>query len=227
MMTRSLPRFLQVSVLLLTSVLMLVAMPATVKAQEHSVPAVAAKSVEAAAHSHDDGSHTGEVLSPINKGLVTAITTLIVFLILLAILSKVAFGPIAAGLKAREDKIRSDIDNAEKAHASAAKKLKEYEDRLAKADSDAREILTKATSDAQKTTAALTAQAQKDIEELRAKSLRDIENDKKAAIAEIHEVTVTLSTSIAEKILKRSLNADDQRDLVRSSLEQLGNVGRN
>ena len=50
---------------------------------------------------------------------------------------------------------------------------------------------------------------------------------KHQAVAEIHDYAATLGTSIAEKILRRNLNADDQRDLVNSSVEQLKTVSAN
>jgi F0F1-type ATP synthase membrane subunit b/b' len=40
----------------------------------------------------------------------------------------------------------------------------------------------------------------------------------------VHEQAVILSTRAAEKILRRNINADDQRDLVRASLEELQTV---
>ena len=44
------------------------------------------------------------------------------------------------------------------------------------------------------------------------------------AIRQVHEQAAVLSTRIAEKILRRNLNPDDQRELVRESLEQLQTV---
>lgn len=236
-------KLIRTAVLALTVGTGVLALPAMARAADPVADAAAAvektasqqkgeiDALEAKAHAADEEDHekagVGEVLSPSEKGLVTAVTTLVVFVALLLVLSKFAFGPIAKALKEREDKIRIDIETAEKSRMAAEARLKEYEARLARAETEAREILTKATADAERTGAVLKAQAQKEIEEARARSLRDIENDKKAALAEIHEHAVTLSTAIAEKILKRSLNSDDQRDLVRSSLEQLAGVRQN
>ena len=57
--------------------------------------------------------------------------------------------------------------------------------------------------------------------------LAEIETARKQAIQQIYTEAANLSTSIAEKILRRNLNADDQRDLVNRSLEQLQGVGKN
>lgn len=208
-------------------------------AQEHATPAQhvaqATEAVNAAVEAHGTDAHgvghgggqSGDVLSPPQKGLVAAITTALVFLILLAILSKVAFGPIAAGLKKREDKIRQDIAAAEIANKKAQEALAQLNARLAAAEAEARKIQAQAVADAERISITLKSRAQQEIEEAREKSLRDIDNERARAVAEIQEQAVYLSTAIAEKILKRSINPEDQQDLVRSSLEQLSTVGRN
>lgn len=181
----------------------------------------------AVAGAHDEHAGSGDALSPINKGLVTALTTTVVFLLLLAILSKIAFGPIAAGLKKREDKIRDDIDTAEKKLAEANAVLARYNQQVSGAEAQIRAMMTEATANAEKIKASIKAQADAEAAELREKAKRDVQAEKDAALREIQEQAVYLSTSIAEKIIKRNLSADDNRDLVRSSLEQLGTVNRN
>jgi F-type H+-transporting ATPase subunit b len=162
-----------------------------------------------------------------NEGLVTAVTTLIVFLLLVAILGKFAWGPIASGLKAREDKIRRDIADAEAARARAEATLKEYQAQLAQAESKVRELLSKAQSDAERVATSIRMQAQQEAEEAKERAGKEIEAAKNQALSEIYEQTASISTSIAEKILRRNLNADDQRELVRQSLEQLQAVAKN
>ena len=50
---------------------------------------------------------------------------------------------------------------------------------------------------------------------------------KNQALAEVYEKTADLATSVAEKIIRRNLNPEDQRDLVARSLEQLQTVSKN
>src|SRR5689334_1830554 len=75
--------------------------------------------VRAAEEGAAAGSTSAGLPPTINEGLVTAIITLIVFIVLLGVLSKVAWGPIAKGLADREEKIRRDIQEAEAARARA------------------------------------------------------------------------------------------------------------
>lgn len=158
----------------------------------------------------------------INQGLMTAIVTLIVFVVLLVVLTKAAWGPISKGLAEREAKIKRDIEEAEAARLAAIAKQKEYEAQLAKAGDEVRAILEKAQADAQAAGTRMKLAAQQEAEELKERALRDIEASRRAAVAEIHKQAATLSTTVAEKILRRNLNADDQRELVRSALDQLG-----
>ena len=159
--------------------------------------------------------------------IATAITTVIVFTVLVIVLGKFAWGPIVTGLKAREDKIRKDITDAEQAREKAEATLRDYAAQLATAEAKVREILAKATIDAEKLAANIKASAQADAEDAKNRATKDIENAKQAAIVELYAQTATLATSIAEKIIKRSLNADDQRDLVQSSIEQFQKVSKN
>ncbi|HEX8341342.1 MAG TPA: F0F1 ATP synthase subunit B [Tepidisphaeraceae bacterium] len=177
----------------------------------------------------DPAADTGAAGLPptMNQGLVTAIVTLIVFVALVIVLSKVAFGPIAKGLADREAKIRRDIEEAEAARRAAIAQQAEYQAQLARAGDEVRSILDKAQADAQAAATRIKMQAQQEAEEAKERAVRDIEASGRAAKAEIHDYAATISTSIAEKILRRNLNADDQRELVRSALEQLPTNGTN
>jgi F-type H+-transporting ATPase subunit b len=161
------------------------------------------------------------VLKGINESGITAVVTLIVFVALVIILTKFAWGPIAKGLNEREAKIRRDIEEAEAARQAAIAQQQQYQQQLAKAGDEVRAILDKAQADAQAAATRIKMQAQQEAEEAKERALRDIDASRRAAVAEIHEQAASLSTSVAEKILRRNLNADDQRELVRQALEQL------
>ncbi len=157
----------------------------------------------------------------------SAVWVLVLFLILLAILYKTAWKSVLDGLKGREQRIRNDIAAAEAARLKAEAMLKEYNAQLAAAETRAQEVISRATADGERLAAQIRTHAQQEAEESRERALRDIEAARTQAVAEIYEQAATLATSIAEKILRRNLNADDQRDLVAQSLEQIQQVGKN
>jgi F-type H+-transporting ATPase subunit b len=151
----------------------------------------------------------------------SAAIVLVIFLGVVIILYKTAWKNVLAGLKAREDRIRSAIEDADAARAKGEATLKEYNTQLATAETQVRDLLSKAALEAEKIAAGIRMHAQQEAEEIKEKAMKEIESSKTAALSEIYEQTASLATSVAEKILRRNLNADDQRDLVRQSLDEL------
>jgi F-type H+-transporting ATPase subunit b len=158
---------------------------------------------------------------------VGAIWVLVIFVILVIILQRTAWKNVLAGLKAREERIRKDIADAESARLKSEQALQQYNTTLATAEGKVRDILSQAAVDAEKIGTSIRMRAQQDAEEAKERATKDIESAKQAALVELHNYTAELATSVAEKIIRRNLNPDDQRDLVQQSLSQLQNVGQN
>src|SRR5687768_3107231 len=119
--------------------------------------------------------HEPNPIPPPAAGLITALTTLLVFLGLVVILGKYAWSPIVAGLKAREDKIRSDIDAAERARAQADTARRQFEDQLATAEKRVRELINQAQADGQQLASRMRAQAQEEAEDIKRRAMKEIE----------------------------------------------------
>jgi F-type H+-transporting ATPase subunit b len=153
-----------------------------------------------------------------------AVWTVVIFIILLAILYPTAWKNVLGGLKKREEKIRAAIADADAARTKGEVALKDYNSQLATAESQVRELLSKATIEAEKIAAGIKMHAQQEAEVIKEKAIKEIESNKTAALNEIYEQTAVLATSVAEKILRRNLNAADQRDLVKQSLDELSTL---
>lgn len=156
-----------------------------------------------------------------------ALWVVIIFIVLVAVLYPTAWKNVLAGLKARETRIRTDIAEAEAARTKAEATLREYNAQLATAETRVRDMINSASAEAQKIAAQIRTQGEQEAQASKERATREIEAAKKQALAEIYEQTAVLSTSIAEKILRRNLNPDDQRDLVNSSLEQFQAINKN
>ena len=155
-----------------------------------------------------------------------AVWVLIIFIVLLAVLYPTAWRNVLAGLKKREERIRSDIAEAEAARAKAEDLLKQYNEQLAAAEARSREMIAAATTQGEKLATQIRMTAQQESEEIKERALRDIEAAKVSAVREVREEAGNLSVMIAEKIIRRNLNAKDQQDLIRESLDQLQTVGK-
>ncbi len=153
--------------------------------------------------------------------IASVIWVLGIFLVVFFILKQTAWKNILAGLTAREKRIRGDIADAEAARAKAEASLVEYNKTLATAETQVRELLATAATDAERIATTIKMRAQQDAEEAKEKATKEIEASKQRALADIYEQAATLATTVAEKILKREINADDQKALVDESLKQL------
>jgi F-type H+-transporting ATPase subunit b len=192
-------------------------------AEEH------AATTTGATHSATTEEHKEGLLPDIHRtsAWVSALWVIIIFLIMLAILYPTAWKNVMAGLKAREQRIRNDIAEAEAARARADATLREYNTQLASAEQRVREMIASATADGERVAAQIRTRAESEAQDARERATKEIELAKKQAIAEIYEEAATLATSVAEKILRRNLNPEDQRDLVTRSLDQVQNLENN
>lgn len=167
------------------------------------------------------------ILPPSNQDLLEAVWVIVIFLILVIILYPTAWKKVLAGLKAREDRIRKDIADAEAARAKADQTLLQYNAKLAEAEQKVRDLLNQAATDAERIAANIRVKATQEAEEAKERATKEIDAAKRTAIGEIYDQAANLATAVAEKILRRNLNPDDQRDLVNQSLEQLNSIGKN
>jgi F-type H+-transporting ATPase subunit b len=166
----------------------------------------------------------GELIDP---NLAQSIWILVLFLVVAIILYKTAWKNVLVGLRAREDRIRQDIADAEAARVKAEQTLRQYDARLAGAEEKVREILDRAAVDAEKIATGMRTKAQQEVEVVKEQATKEIEAAKQTALTEIYVQTADLATSIAEKIIRRKINPDDQRDLVNQGIEEFQNARRN
>jgi len=143
-----------------------------------------------------------------------AIYSFVVFLLLLAILYKFAWGPISAGLEKREHRIAEHIAAAERSHAEAKAMLTEYERKLATAQDEVRAILDEARRDAQHTQEEILAKARSDaaIESARAK--HEVETARDQALKQLVETSANLAVDLAGQILKTKLGPAEHSQLI-------------
>ena len=148
-----------------------------------------------------------------------AVWTLVVFVLLLAILWKFAWGPIAGALDQREQGIHDHIAAAERANEEAKRNLADYEKKLAEASNEVREMIEEARRDADHTKQDILAQAKSESAAERDRALREIETAKGAAIKQLAETSANLAVDLAGKIIKKKLNPEDHSELIRNAVD--------
>ena len=147
-----------------------------------------------------------------------AIFTAIVFLVLLFVLGKFAWGPIVTALEHREKQIANNIAAAAEKHAEAKELLTDYQGKLAKASDEVRLMLEEARRDAEHTKAEILAEAKAAAQAEHERAMRDVRNATDAALKEIGESGANFAVDLASKILQKELTADDHTRLIRDAV---------
>lgn len=156
-----------------------------------------------------------------------AFWTLVVFLVVLWVLGKYAWGPILQGLQGREEYIKDSLEQARLQREQAELRLKEYELRLAKARIETEEMLDEARRDAdvlrQREEERTKAEAEKMLERAR----REIEIAKETAVKDLYTRAGALSTGVASRILDREIQAKDHERLIADAIAGIERMHQN
>ncbi|QOJ00232.1 MAG: F0F1 ATP synthase subunit B [Phycisphaeraceae bacterium] len=162
-----------------------------------------------------------EAIPSISQGVASALTALVVFGIVFAVLSVKVWPAITKALDERANKIRDEIEAAELARRQAKEALEQYQKSLADARAEAQRMIEQAKAENNNYRVTLKAQADAEIAALRQQATRDIEAAKRAAIGDLYQHAASLATVAAGRILKREITPGDQGRLIEESLGQL------
>ena len=188
---------------LVTAVLTLAALPA--QAQEHAAD--------------------GTALSPFAGNVGNAIWTLAIFLLVVIILGKFAWGPVLALLQEREQFIHKSLADAKRDREEAEARLKEYAAKIQTARAEAGAIVEEARRDAERLRDDLKQRTRAEADTMIQNAERQIQLQTQRAIQEIRREAVDLSVAIASKILQRNLTKEDNQRLIDEAIRQVGSAG--
>jgi F-type H+-transporting ATPase subunit b len=177
----------------------------------------AATPEHAAGAAHPEGeAHASPNLFSVEPGLM--IWTIVTFLVVLLILRATAWKPIMAALEEREKKIEGAIAEAARIKNDAEQLHAKYQTLVDRAKDEGRAILDEARKDGIALQEELRNRAKQEAEEFKARAHREIELQKDAAIKEIWDQTAGLATTLASRVLGRTLEGADQERLVKELL---------
>ena len=151
----------------------------------------------------------------------------VAFLIIWLLMAKFAWPMILGMMEERENKIKGDLDAAEKAHADAKAAKAACEERLEAADRQAAEIIAEAKRDAEVLRADMLAKAQEESQTIIAKAHDVIDAERTKAMAELSGSVIDLSVEIASKVIGDSLDVEQQRALAIKYLAEVGSSDAN
>ncbi len=159
-------------------------------------------------------------LNPLTWRSDLAIWTAVVFLVLFAVLWIFAWGPIARGLRKREQRIGDEIASAERSNAEARQLLDEYQKKLAASGDEIQQMLENARREAEKAGQKIVEKARTDAEAEHQRMLGEIELATAGALKELAERSATLAVELAGKIVAQELDPKAHSQLIRQTVDR-------
>lgn len=147
--------------------------------------------------------------------------TIAVFLVLLYLLKRFAWGPLLAALDERQAGIRKSLDDADRAKKELEQVQQEAEAILGRARSQADAIVSEARSDAAKLREDLRRQAQQEAQSIVGNAERQIQQERDRALVQIRGEAVDVSLLIASKLIRRNLTKEDNAALIDDAVRQV------
>jgi len=164
-------------------------------------------------------------LSPFAGNVGNAIWTLAIFLLVVLILGKFAWGPVLALLQERERFIHKSLADAKHDREEAEARLREYAAKIQTARAEAAAIVEEARRDSERLREDLKQRARTEADTMIQNAERQISLQTQRAIQEIRREAVDLSVAIASKIIQRNLTKEDNQRLIDEAIRQVGSGG--
>jgi F-type H+-transporting ATPase subunit b len=150
--------------------------------------------------------------------------TLVIFIVLMLVLSRYAFGPITAAVEAREKALEDAIEGAKRDREAAAKLLQEHQAAIDAARGEAQKIIAEGRAVGEKMRADMIEATRKEQQDMLERARREIESEKDKAIIHLRREAVDLALAGASKVIEQNLESQRNRQLVESYLASIGTL---
>ncbi len=187
----------------------------TPTAQEHGEETAPGAAAEA--HTGEDEAH-----NPILPEMSELFYAALAFIILFALMWKFAFPAVKKAMDARTQRIRDNLDEAERTKDEAQRILEEYQRQLADAKNESARIIDEARQTAEQMRRDLMVRAEAEVNALRDRTRQEIDAAQQRAVADLRAQVSELAIAAAEVVVQRNLDRETNRALVERYIEQVG-----
>ena len=152
------------------------------------------------------------------------LATLVIFILLMMLLKKFAWGPLMGIMQQREDLIKSEIETAENSRLESQKMLDEQRSLLKDARTQAQEIVENAKKQGDVSREEIITTARAESGRMKDAAVQEIANERDKAISAVREEVVALSLLAATKVLEKEISEEDNRQLINETIAKAGEV---
>lgn len=163
----------------------------------------------------------GAPFNPLSPETGLYVWTTIAFLVVLYFLAKKVFPKLEEGLADREQKVRSDLEQAEAAKKQAEELVEQHRAMIAEARSEAQKIADEVRQSAEATRKQILQQAEQETTQMTARSVQEIEAARQQMVSELKADIGQMAVQIASKIVEKELDPRVHEDLVEAFIRDL------
>jgi len=160
--------------------------------------------------------------SPIIPETSELVWGVISFAVLAFAMMKFAYPALKKSMDARADRIRENLDDADRVKAEAETVLDEYRRQLADARNESNRIIEEARQTADQLRRDLMQRAEAEVAELRQRARDDIASAQERATADLRNTVGTLAIELAEKVVEANLDRDTNMRLIERYIQSVG-----
>ena len=146
------------------------------------------------------------------------------FGLLLFILIKLLYKPLLAKMNERTEAIRSSLEEAKAARADAERERAEHAAKLQASLAEAHSIRATALKDAAEEQRRLVDAARAEAARLVEAARSEMAQDVRRARQELRQEVADLATSVAERLIRKSLRDEDHRRIVDDAINRVERV---
>lgn len=139
---------------------------------------------------------------------------IVTFLLLLLLVKHFAWEPVTKMMADRQKKISSDLDGAAKSRTQAEKMAAKRQAELKNTKAEAIQIVNQARENGEKNRQEIVTSAQKQATDLKTKAQDKAKQTRNDALNSARKDVAQIAVDIAESLIKKDLNADDQEALI-------------
>jgi F-type H+-transporting ATPase subunit b len=144
------------------------------------------------------------------------------FLVLVWMMRKFLFGPIGGILEARQNEVQNTLDQVYRDREAMETSRREYEQRLAGIEAEARDRIQAAIKEAQGMKEEIIGTARTEAERLVNHAREEVTRERQRALVELRAQVADLAVNAAGKILRQSVDDRAHRELVSDFINQVG-----
>jgi F-type H+-transporting ATPase subunit b len=159
-------------------------------------------------------------ISELGISLPTLITQVVTFIILLVVLRFVAYKPIMRMLDERSRRIKESMEQAEALKAQSARGEEELKKQIEQASREGQDRIARAVKAGEEVKKKAQEDAKKEAENLITRARSEIQRERDDAITEVRREFADLTVLAAGKVIEKSLDKEEHRELIEKVLEE-------